>query len=201
VTQLTNLDFEAIENAVMETARGRWFLSEYKKRHSTEQTDTPTLLDAINRLEKVITNISHDLPSQQKPKKIIVSPPAKPAIAKVTQNETTALKADARKTESLTKENLQFFAKDEDMFTDAPVAPTAAQKGNENPLTSFKVASLGKDKQTKDSKLPDLAMQPTSKERDRIVVIRNASTTDINIPLAEELQDPSPAEKSKSSAS
>jgi len=201
VTQLTELDFEAIENAVMETARGRWFLSEYKKRHNTRQPDTPTLLDAINRLEKVITNISHDLPAQQKPKKIIVSPPAKPAPAEIKQHQTTKSQAKAHKTESLTKENLQFFAKDEDMFTDDIAAPTASQQGKDSALKAFKVAPLGKDKQNKDSKLPDLTMRPTSKERDRIVVIRNASTTDINIPLAEELQDPAPAAKSKSSAS
>lgn len=46
-------DYEAIESAVMETARGRWFLKEYTRRHRS--ADTNMLLDAIGRLEKTIT--------------------------------------------------------------------------------------------------------------------------------------------------
>ncbi len=46
-------DYEAIESAVMETARGRWFLKEYTRRHRS--ADTNMLLDAISRLEKTIT--------------------------------------------------------------------------------------------------------------------------------------------------
>lgn len=46
-------DYAAIEAAVMETARGRWFLSEYARRNRTADTDV--LLDAIGRLEKVVT--------------------------------------------------------------------------------------------------------------------------------------------------
>lgn len=43
-------DYEAIEAAVMETTRGRWFLSEYARRN--RNADTGVLLDAIARLEK-----------------------------------------------------------------------------------------------------------------------------------------------------
>jgi hypothetical protein len=46
-------DYDAIEAAVMETARGRWFLHEYARRNRT--ADTEVLLDAIGRLEKVVT--------------------------------------------------------------------------------------------------------------------------------------------------
>jgi len=44
--------FEAIEQAVMETARGRWFLAEFAMRN--RQAETVTLLKSIARLERVI---------------------------------------------------------------------------------------------------------------------------------------------------
>lgn len=43
-------DYEAIEAAVMETGRGRWFLSEFAKRN--RHADTNMLLDAIQKLSK-----------------------------------------------------------------------------------------------------------------------------------------------------
>lgn len=51
-TPIREQDYEAIEAAVMETARGRWFLAEYAKRNRT--ADTRVLLDAIARLETVV---------------------------------------------------------------------------------------------------------------------------------------------------
>jgi hypothetical protein len=42
-------DFEAIEDAVMETERGRWFLAEFIRRRRAE--DTVQILAAIGRLE------------------------------------------------------------------------------------------------------------------------------------------------------
>lgn len=42
-------DFEAIEGAVSETARGRWFLAEYARR--LRAADTGRILEALNRLE------------------------------------------------------------------------------------------------------------------------------------------------------
>lgn len=45
-------DYLAIEAAVMETARGRWFLSEYARRN--RNADTDTLLGAIDKLEKTL---------------------------------------------------------------------------------------------------------------------------------------------------
>ena len=44
--------FEAIEQAVMETARGRWFLAEFAARNRKDET--VTLLKSIVRLERVI---------------------------------------------------------------------------------------------------------------------------------------------------
>jgi chemotaxis regulatin CheY-phosphate phosphatase CheZ len=49
LTPLSDADYEAIESAVMETGRGRWFLAEFSRRNRT--ADTGMLLDAIARLE------------------------------------------------------------------------------------------------------------------------------------------------------
>ena len=45
-------DFEPIEAAVMETARGRWFLREYARRN--RNADTKIVLDAVSRLKEAV---------------------------------------------------------------------------------------------------------------------------------------------------
>lgn len=52
LTPLSQSDYDAIEAAVMETARGRWFMAEYAKRN--RQADTLQLLGAIGRIERVV---------------------------------------------------------------------------------------------------------------------------------------------------
>lgn len=52
LTPLSQTDYDAIEAAVMETARGRWFMAEYAKRN--RQADTQQLLTAIGRIERVV---------------------------------------------------------------------------------------------------------------------------------------------------
>lgn len=49
---ITEADYEAIESAVMETARGRWFLAEYARRNRT--ADTTMLLKALERIEAAV---------------------------------------------------------------------------------------------------------------------------------------------------
>jgi len=49
---LSAADFSMIEQAVMETARGRWFLLEYARRQRAAETQR--LADAVDRLEAVI---------------------------------------------------------------------------------------------------------------------------------------------------
>ncbi len=55
---IDGLDYEEIEQAVMETSRGRWFLTEFARRHKA--ADTAVLLDAIKRLESQIQSMSAD---------------------------------------------------------------------------------------------------------------------------------------------
>ena len=47
------LDFATIEAAVMETARGRWFLKEYARRN--RNADTQLVLEAVSRLKEPST--------------------------------------------------------------------------------------------------------------------------------------------------
>lgn len=49
---LSDEDYGAIEAAVMETARGRWFLAEYARRN--RNADTDAVLAAIRRLERLV---------------------------------------------------------------------------------------------------------------------------------------------------
>lgn len=53
LTTISEAEYESIEAAVMETARGRWFLSEFAQRNRT--ADTNILLNAISRLEQAVT--------------------------------------------------------------------------------------------------------------------------------------------------
>src|SRR5437667_9522875 len=45
-------DYAAISEAFMETARGRWFLTEYAKRN--RNADTRMVLDAVARIEQTV---------------------------------------------------------------------------------------------------------------------------------------------------
>ena len=45
----TDADFEAIREAFLETARGRWFLDEYTRRN--RNADTAMVLEAVARIE------------------------------------------------------------------------------------------------------------------------------------------------------
>lgn len=49
---LRSEDYDAIEAAVMETERGRWFLKEYARRNRV--AETASLLDSIHKLEQIV---------------------------------------------------------------------------------------------------------------------------------------------------
>lgn len=52
LTPLSETDYEAIASAVMETARGRWFMAEFAKRN--RQADTAQVLAAIGKLQRTL---------------------------------------------------------------------------------------------------------------------------------------------------
>jgi len=53
-------DYEAIREAFMETARGRWFLGEYAKRN--RNADTRMVLDAVSRIEQTLEALQQSTP-------------------------------------------------------------------------------------------------------------------------------------------
>jgi hypothetical protein len=50
--QPSEADYDAIQEAFMETSRGRWFLGEYAKRN--RNADTKMVLDAVSRIEETL---------------------------------------------------------------------------------------------------------------------------------------------------
>jgi hypothetical protein len=56
----SDLDFDTIEAAVMETARGRWFLKEYARRN--RNADTQAVLEALERLKDRPLDVSTVVP-------------------------------------------------------------------------------------------------------------------------------------------
>ena len=53
--QLDDADYEAIRDAFLETARGRWFLGEYAKRN--RNADTRLVLDQVARIERMVETL------------------------------------------------------------------------------------------------------------------------------------------------
>ena len=63
--QPSEADFDAIREAFMETARGRWFLGEYAKRN--RNADTRMVLDAVARIEETLAAQRQPLDPQPEP--------------------------------------------------------------------------------------------------------------------------------------
>ena len=59
-TQPSEQDYDAIREAFMETARGRWFLGEYAKRN--RNADTHMVLDAVARVEENLAALQQPVP-------------------------------------------------------------------------------------------------------------------------------------------
>lgn len=74
---LSSADYSMIEQAVMETARGRWFLLEYARRQRAAETQR--LTDAVDRLEEMIAS---------------AAPSPAPAVAAAVADEGTAALAE-----------------------------------------------------------------------------------------------------------
>lgn len=68
----TDADFEAIREAFLETARGRWFLDEYTKRN--RNADTAMVLEAVARIESSLAAQKEE----QRQQAAIETPPVEP---------------------------------------------------------------------------------------------------------------------------
>lgn len=95
---LSETDYEAIEAAVMETERGRWFLAEYAARN--RNSDTNVLLEAIKKLERSLMSggAGASAPTADQIRFDLVEMAA--AIAQ-TKREIAALRADDDQSEGI----------------------------------------------------------------------------------------------------
>jgi hypothetical protein len=178
-------EFAEIERAVMESARGRWFLAEHARRERAADADL--ILAAIRRLEAALLSRS------------------KPALAN--PEATTAQSAQ------IGQENMRYYRQDEDIFEPVPgmkadrpalrvISTPAIEPLAEPPaermasrVTIKRVApeaSVQSEESAAESKpstpvAPEApAIVPTSSEPDkpRIFVVRRASSEELAIPLA-----------------
>jgi hypothetical protein len=70
----TDADFEAIREAFLETARGRWFLDEYTRRN--RNADTAMVLEAVARIEGSLAAQKEEQRQQASSEPTPVEPPA-----------------------------------------------------------------------------------------------------------------------------
>ncbi|OQW50071.1 hypothetical protein [Candidatus Raskinella chloraquaticus] len=76
---LSEQDYEAIEAAVMETERGRWFLREYAARNRVASTSE--ILDVLSRIESRLAAAPATRPEAQTPAPAaLISAPPQPAV-------------------------------------------------------------------------------------------------------------------------
>lgn len=116
--------FEAIESAVMETQRGRWFLAEYASR--MHGRDTAALLEQMRRLESAVTRNHEALMARLAAS--IASDPAPAAAAPAVPE--------------LAPKHMKYFKRDEDIFEPAPKAAIAAVKTTPPPPEEKRGAKL-----------------------------------------------------------
>jgi len=177
---LSETDYERIESAVMESARGRWFLAEYSRRRGFEGINE--LMAAMRRIETAIRE--HPAPPLPYPpyegigNRPAVRPALPPrdaekraeAIAQLSEIRAglrSMLPQESQPSEEeqpgdliIDARHLRFFIEDEELF-----APPAKPR----------------------SGLPVVASPAeTLKDRKRIIVVRRASSRDTLIPLADE---------------
>lgn len=99
------VDYEAIERAVMESSRGRWFLEEYARR--LRRNETGNLLQAIGKLETVIAD-SQDALTERLSRALGVIVPA------ISVSDARAIPAQPES--ALTPRQMKHFRQDEDIF-------------------------------------------------------------------------------------
>jgi len=171
-------DFEAIEQAVTESPRGRWFLSEYTSRLRTRET--AAIVTQVKSLEAAIA-ANHDaimarlaqaLGQQSVPAAVLPAP-------------------------ELAPRHMKFFKQDEDIFEAAPQAaiaavPAADSRGARLTITRMDGAEAPSvppyESGEPASMLPQAAEPATeAPPKRRIVIIRHKPGEEIEVPLQNDM--------------
>jgi hypothetical protein len=153
----TEEDFDAIEDAVMETARGRWFLDQYATRIRARETSA--LMAGMRRLETIMA-ANHDALMDRIVAALAAEPPEQP---EEDPYETAEDDLD------LTAQQLKYFRADEDIFEPVPGSSSADMA---------QLAELAEQLEAKS--------QQESQKR-RIVIVRHKPGEDIAVPLADDM--------------
>ncbi|MBL8905441.1 MAG: hypothetical protein JNM20_02075 [Rhizobiales bacterium] len=153
-------DYEEIERAVMESARGRWFLAEFAKRIRAQ--DTALILDAIHRLE----SRTHASAAGE----ALV----KPLVSETVDSPEIAASA------------LRYYRQDEDIFAPLPGAnpdkPVLRVVEDTNPRVTIRRTASEQEKGIAEATIPERS-EPA---KPRIVLVRKPASDLLSIPLADE---------------
>jgi hypothetical protein len=197
VSAYTETDYEAIEAAVQESPRGRWFLGEFARRNRA--ADTLMLLEAIHKLERGLAENAPHVSDELAAELQGLSEAIDKALAGDAGDATEQLARVKHKVDgllahrsgdgaALTAESLKYFEGDEDLFEPAPAAPSAPLMvvGETQGRPVMGRAQPGQAE----------ASGPKGDPKDRIVFIRRASSQETSIPLADEAEDAAKAGRS-----
>jgi hypothetical protein len=197
VSAYTETDYEAIEAAVQESPRGRWFLGEFTRRNRA--ADTLMLLEAIHKLERGVAENAPHVSDELAAELQGLSEAIDKALAGDAGDATEQLARVKHKVDgllahrsgdgaALTAESLKYFEGDEDLFEPAPAAPSAPLMvvGETQGRPVMGRAQPGQAE----------ASAPKGDPKDRIVFIRRASSQETSIPLADEAEDTAKAGQS-----
>jgi hypothetical protein len=183
---LGDSDYDKIESAVMESARGRWFLAEYSRRRGLETVTE--LMAAMRRIEAAIRE--HPvMPLPYPPYEGIGNRPAVPPAMPVADTD--------KRAEAIA----QFNQIQSGLKAMLPQEPEAGAEGQDEQAGELVIDArhlryfiedeeLFAPPPKPKSGLPVVAPSPeTLKDRKRIIVVRRASSRDTLIPLADERRD------------
>lgn len=169
--------YESIEQLVMETPRGRWFLNEFARRQRSKEL--AVILDSIARLEKSMNWREAAAATDQ-------------AASRITKTAETPARD-----EPLEARHLKYFKKDEDLFAPAPpVGPRAVAPPEPEMKGARLVVRRTESGAPPDpfgipaAPAPEPAMKPdTAGEtpKRRIVIIRHKAGEEMDVPLQNEL--------------
>ncbi len=185
--ELAPVDFDAIREAVMETPRGRWFLTEYSNRLNAG--GTAGLLDSMKRLENAVVS-HHEALMGRLAEALARGPAAAPPVAPQ---------------QDLAPKHMKFFKQDEEIFEPAPQASITVVK--DIPKPDVPKGARVVIRRTSETVIPPQEMaphpvQPPAPEavetvlaeaapKRRIVIIRHKSGETIDVPLQNEMAEAS----------
>ena len=169
--------FEAIEAAVRESSRGRWFLDEFARRQRSRET--ATLLAAMARLESALA-ANPNLIAERLGKVLELTTPDRCAASLAASDPAS--------------KHMKFFKQDEELFErPAPSAtpPIVAVKEESAKGATLVIRQKSEMETQGEAEAPPLQPEHSDKEapsKNRIVIIRHKAGEPLAVPLHDELR-------------